>query len=116
MLGRDLAGEPLERGLAFAAFLAEPATQERLAADLGRLPPGRGAVARGGAWAADPALAAAAALAPQAPGLPPTVAARCALFGIDVWLPSNYRGSVPPDELPSRMQREAEACVAREAP
>ncbi|HMQ34922.1 MAG TPA: extracellular solute-binding protein [Chloroflexaceae bacterium] len=114
MLARELAGEPLARGRAFAGFLADPATQDRLAQALGRLPPTVSALERPGApWAADPALAAAAALAGQAPGLPPTVAARCALYGIDVWLPSLLRGSIPASELPLRMQREAEACVAR---
>ena len=114
MLGRSLAGTPLARGLAFGAFLAEPAIQARLAAGLGRLPATKSALnARAGAWAADPALAAAAAHATEAPGLPPTVAVRCALDGIDLWLPSLFKGSLPPDKAPATMQQEAEACLAR---
>lgn len=114
MLARDLAGGPLDEGRAFAAFLAEPETQAGLAQALGRLPATAGGLARkGDGWAADPALAAAATLAGDAPGLPPTVAARCALYGIDVWLPSLLSGGIPASEIPTRMQREAEACLGR---
>lgn len=114
MLAAGLEGEPLERARALAAFLGESATQGQLAAALGRLPARADALTQGERpWAADPALAAAASLAETAPGLPPTAAVRCALYGIDVWLPSLLRGSLPSSELPGRMQREAEACLAR---
>lgn len=114
MLARELEDEGLDQGRAFAAYLAEPANQLRLAEALGRLPATTGALSSAkGPWATDPALAGAAALAAAAPGLPPTAAARCALYGIDVWLPSLYRGVIPAADLPARMQREAEACLVR---
>ncbi len=114
MLSRALTGKPLAEGLAFGAFLAEPAQQARLATELGRLPATRSAlVAPGSPWATDPALAAAATSAAEAPGLPPTVAVRCALDGIDLWLPSLLKGSLAPAKVPATMQREAEACLAR---
>ncbi|MBX0330581.1 extracellular solute-binding protein [Oscillochloris sp. ZM17-4] len=112
MLQRDLAGADLGRALSFAAFLERPETQAGLARALGRLPASREALADP-AIRADPALAAAAAMAAQAPGLPPTKAARCALFGVDVWLPSLLRGTLDQAEATSNMQREAEACVTR---
>jgi ABC-type glycerol-3-phosphate transport system substrate-binding protein len=112
MLQRDLAGADLGRALSFAAFLEQPETQAGLASALGRLPASREALTDP-AIRADPALAAAAAMAAQAPGLPPTKAARCALFGIDVWLPSLLRGTLDQAETASNMQREAEACVTR---
>lgn len=115
MLARGLTGEELERALGLVAFLGEPASQARLAEGLGRLPATEAALALPGPWASEPSLLAAAEGARAAPGLPPTTAARCALFGIDVWLPSLLRGSIPAAELPGRMQREAEACLARES-
>lgn len=111
MFWRDLGGAELARAEAFAAFLAQPATQARLAGDLGRLPASRQAL--GDAKITDPALSAAATMAAAAPGLPPTRAARCALFGIDVWLPSLLQGRLDQAETAANMQGEAEACVTR---
>jgi arabinogalactan oligomer/maltooligosaccharide transport system substrate-binding protein len=113
MFHRDLAGEKLERARDLAAWLAGDEAQGRIAGELGRLPARREAL-DGPAVAASPALAAAAAHAAVAPGLPPTPAARCAVFGIDVWLPSVIEGSREPAEAATLMQREAEACLARE--
>jgi ABC-type glycerol-3-phosphate transport system substrate-binding protein len=112
MFQRDLAGADRARAEAFAAFLASPATQARLAHDLGRLPASQKALG-GQAALGDPALAVAATLAANAPGLPPTKAARCALFGIDVWLPSLLKGTLDQAETATAMQQEADACVTR---
>lgn len=115
MLHRDLAGDELGRARALAAWAAGPESQSRVAAELGRLPASRGALG-GPAVAASPALSAAAARAASAPGVPPTPAARCAVYGVDVWLPSVIAGSREPAEAATLMQREAEACLARAAP
>ncbi|NWF80371.1 MAG: extracellular solute-binding protein [Chloroflexi bacterium] len=109
---RDLAGEARTRARAFATWLLEPAIQARLARGLGRLPARSGVLASSD-LTADPALAAAAAGATLAPGLPPTQAARCMLDAIDVWLPNVLNGSLDQAEAPARMQREADACLAR---
>lgn len=113
MFHRDLAGAELERAQLLAAWLAGDAAQARVAGELGRLPARRGAI-DDPAVTANPALAAAAARAAVAPGLPPTPAVRCAIFGIDVWLPSVITGTREPAEAATLMQREAEACVGRE--
>ncbi len=113
MFGQGLSAEERSTALAFAALLNTPATQTRLAVELGRLPATRSALAALPATA-DPALLAAAALAPDAPGLPPTTAARCALWGIDVWLPNLLKGTLNPAETPATMQREAEQCLQAE--
>jgi ABC-type glycerol-3-phosphate transport system substrate-binding protein len=110
MIQRDLGGADLGRAAVFAAFLASPETQARLAHDLGRLPASKKALADP-AVMSDPVLAAAAAQAAGAPGLPPTKAARCALFGINVWLPSLLKGTLDQAETATAMQQEAEACV-----
>ncbi|NNJ13137.1 extracellular solute-binding protein [Chloroflexales bacterium ZM16-3] len=112
MLHRDLGGEDLARAKAFAAFLERPETQARLALALGRLPASR-QVLDDPAIRSDPALTSAAAMAANAPGLPPTKASRCALFGIDVWLPSLLGGKLNQAETATNMQREAEACVTQ---
>lgn len=115
MLHRELAGEALTRAQELIARLAAPELQARLAGALGRLPARREAFEAAG-LAANPAFVAAAARAVAAPGLPPTQAARCALYGIDVWLPSVLANKREPAEAASSMQREAEACVARSTP
>jgi ABC-type glycerol-3-phosphate transport system substrate-binding protein len=112
MLQRDLGGADLARAAAFAAFLASPETQARLSRALGRLPASQKVLGDQSALG-DPALAAAALLAANAPGLPPTRAARCALFGIDVWLPSLLKGTLDQAETATAMQQEATACVTR---
>lgn len=112
MFQRDLGGADLDRATAFATFLVSPQTQLRLVHDLGRLPVNQKALSDS-AVRADPALAAAAAQAISAPGLPPTKAARCALFGIDTWLPSVLKGTLDQAQTATAMQQEAEACVTR---
>lgn len=114
MLHRDLEGERLEQAHRLIEALTVPKAQVALALALGRLPALSDAL-EDPALLADPALAAAAAGAAVAPGLPPTVAARCALFGIDVWLPAALAGTRTPAETATRMQREAEACLERAA-
>jgi ABC-type glycerol-3-phosphate transport system substrate-binding protein len=108
---RDATGPTAALAADFIAFLHQSEVQERLPAELARLPAVRSALTSA-AVQADPALAAAAALAPNAPGLPPTVAVRCALFGIAVWLPVSLDGRIDLAEAPQRMQREADACVS----
>ncbi len=109
---RDLGGADLGRAAAFAAFLAAPEAQLRLARELGRLPASQHALGDS-AVRANPALAAAAALASGAPGLPPTKVARCALFGMKVWLPNLLKGTLNQAETATAMQQEADACVTR---
>ena len=115
MLHRDLAGEERGRAIALIDALSAPEAQARLALALGRLPARQAALADP-MLATSPALVAAAARAANAPGLPPTPAARCALYGIDVWLPSVLAGTREIAEAATSMQREAEACLARAAP
>lgn len=110
MLHRDVAAADVAAAEAFSAFVQSASIQERIAAELGRLPAVRAALTSP-AVREDPALAAAAALAEDAPAIAPTVVTRCALFGISVWLPSTLDGRTDLAEAPLRMQREAEACV-----
>jgi ABC-type glycerol-3-phosphate transport system substrate-binding protein len=112
MLHRDVNGPTQQAALDFIAFMQRPAVQAQIPAALGRLPALRSALSDP-AIQADPWLAAAAQQAENAPALPPTVVARCALYGIGVWLPTVLDGRVPAEEAPQRMQREAEACVNR---
>jgi arabinogalactan oligomer / maltooligosaccharide transport system substrate-binding protein len=112
MFQHDLSGADLTRAQAFATYLETPATQARLAHALGRLPASLKAL-DDPAIRADPALSTAASMATQAPGLPPTKAARCALFAIDTWLPSLLRATLNQAETAKHMQDEAKACVTR---
>jgi arabinogalactan oligomer/maltooligosaccharide transport system substrate-binding protein len=114
MFHRELQGEARAQAEALVGALAAPEAQLSLALGLGRLPAQVGLL-RDPALGENPALVAAAALAADAPGLPPTLAARCALFGIDIWLPGVLAGSSEPAEAATRMQREGEACVTRAA-
>ena len=113
MVSSELRGTARERALAFAEAMTDPANQVRLAQAGRRLP----ATVRAQQLLdldADPVMAIAAATAAKAPGLPPTPAARCALYGMAVWLPSVLRDDLKVAEAPLRMQREAEACLSRQ--
>lgn len=112
MLQRDLAGERLERARAIVAALSTPPAQLQLARELGRLPALRPALDN--LETDDPALLATRAQVTRSPGLPPTVAARCAVYGINVWLRSRLSDQTDSAETATNMQREAEACVTRE--
>jgi arabinogalactan oligomer / maltooligosaccharide transport system substrate-binding protein len=110
MIHRDLDAPAVAQAADFITFAQAAEAQERIAAALGRLPAMRSALTSA-AVGAEPALAAAAVLAESAPGMPPTLVTRCALFGISVWLPVTLDGRTDLAEAPLRMQREAEACV-----
>ncbi|EFO80207.1 extracellular solute-binding protein family 1 [Oscillochloris trichoides DG-6] len=112
MFARDLSRDDLKPAEELAHYLEQPTTQIELALALGRLPASMEALADP-RLQADPGRAAAANQARQAPGLPPTKAARCALFGIDVWLPSLLKGNLDQAETAEAMQAEAEACVTQ---
>ncbi len=109
---RDLAGKEVERARAFARWLLEPATQARIPAVLERLPARAGALEAANVTA-DPLLAAMAAGATAAPGLPPTPAARCLLYAIDGWLPHLLDGALNQAAAAAAMQAEAEQCLRR---
>jgi hypothetical protein len=57
-------------------------------------------------------LAAAAAQAEEAIGLPPTLALRCALSGINVQLPAFLSEQIDQQAAATAMQQFAEACMA----
>lgn len=113
MLSSSVTEADMRRLLDIISVLAGPVQQLRLAAALGHLPASRAALANL-APETDPALLITASSAPAAPGLPPTAAARCARYGLAVWLPSVYSGRLALDQAPATMQREAEACLQRE--
>uniref|UniRef100_UPI002ACDAC68 extracellular solute-binding protein n=1 Tax=Chloroflexus sp. TaxID=1904827 RepID=UPI002ACDAC68 len=95
---------------ALVEILYQPAIQLRLSAALGRLPARRELLADPSIQA-EPARAAAATQAATAPGLPPTLAARCAIFGVESYLYSATTNDPPLKDAPARMQREALACL-----
>lgn len=90
--------------------LYQPDVQLQLSAALGRLP-ARRELLTDPSIQTDPARAAAATQAATAPGLPPTPAARCAIFGVELYLYSATTGDPPLKDAPARMQREALACL-----
>ncbi len=109
MRHRDGQATPAEVA-ALAATLYQPEVQLRLSAALGRSPARRELLADPSIHA-DPTRAAAATQAATAPGLPPTPAARCAIFGVESYLYSATTGDPPIKDVPARMQREALACL-----
>ncbi len=110
MYGSLLADARRDQAFALGRALAGPAAQLRVAGELRRLP---ALVAALGdpAVAADPALAAIAAQAPGAPGLPPTGALRCAWDAIGSQLAPVLLGDQTQAEAARAMQAAADACV-----
>jgi arabinogalactan oligomer/maltooligosaccharide transport system substrate-binding protein len=111
MYGKSLDGVQLERARALGAALAQPATQARLARDLGLLPALRAALADP-AVRDNPALATAAAQIDGAAGLPPTRALRCAWSAIAAELPLVLLGDVRQEDAGQLMQASAANCMA----
>lgn len=111
MFQRNLEGDELAYAQDFARFLIEPETQIRLARDLGRLPALR-SVLTDPAVVDNPLLAAAAAQAEDASGLPPTRGFRCALRAINLQLRAVFDDTITQEQIAQAMQQSAEACMA----
>ncbi len=111
MYTRDLAGARLDQARALATALLQPAAQARIAQELGLLPALRSALADP-AIQQQPALAAAAAHAEEALGLPADKELRCAWDALAIWLPSVLLDEQPPDQAAARMQQDAETCAS----
>ncbi|MGC9039675.1 MAG: sugar ABC transporter substrate-binding protein [Roseiflexus sp.] len=110
MYGAALDGQRLAQAETLAATLREPAWQARIARDLGMLPASIPAL-NDPAVTDDPALAAAATYAGNAPGIPPTRPIRCAWDAIEVELPPFLLGRRTAAETAAAMQRRAMACA-----
>jgi arabinogalactan oligomer / maltooligosaccharide transport system substrate-binding protein len=109
MLHRDSDRQGQQFAEQLARLLVQPEQQTELASAAVRLPALRDGLPAP-ALAADPALAALAANAAQARGLPPTVEMRCALAAIEVRLGWLFAGDLNAEETAAAMQRDAEAC------
>ncbi len=111
MYAKTLAGEQLRQAGALGAALARPEAQARIAAELGLLPALREALASP-AVQGNVELAAAAAQAEEAPGLPPTRALRCAWGAMRAELPPVLLGELAPEDAGGLMQASAANCLA----
>ncbi|MBO9347393.1 MAG: extracellular solute-binding protein [Chloroflexus sp.] len=95
---------------ALLTVLYQPEVQLRLSEALGRLPVHR-TLLTDPSIQSDPRRTVAAMHAATAPGLPPTPAARCAVFGIESYLYSATTGDLPLNDIPAKMQQAALACL-----
>jgi len=95
---------------ALLTVLYQPEVQLRLSEALGRLPVHR-TLLTDPSIQSDPRRTVAAMHAATAPGLPPTPAARCAVFGIESYLYSATTAEVPLNDIPAKMQQAALACL-----
>lgn len=107
---RALNDERLEYARGFAAYLTSPAVQRQIVSTTRRLPALR-ATLTDPLLTEDELLAAAAVQAEAAPGLPPTRAFRCALYGIEVRIGAVLAGDLENDEATRAMQQDAEGCM-----
>jgi ABC-type glycerol-3-phosphate transport system substrate-binding protein len=115
MLHRELDATGYGRAMMLITELQGSTLQRRIGVELRRLPALATAL-DSPAIMVDPLLAASARMAPDSPGLPPTVAARCALQAIDGWLPDLLDGNVDQEEAAGEIQRTAEACATSATP
>lgn len=113
MVHRDVEGEPLAHARSLGRFLVGRDVQVRLARGCGRLPALRAALTAP-EITSDPVLGVAVLQAETASGLPPTPALRCALQGINAFLPTLLEGATDHEEVAAAMQHEAERCLSRE--
>jgi ABC-type glycerol-3-phosphate transport system substrate-binding protein len=111
LYNKALKGARLDQAAALGAALARPEAQARIASELGLLPALRKGLTSP-AVQGDPALAAVAALAGDAPGLPPTRALRCAWGAIRAELPQVLLSELAPEDAGQLMQASAANCLA----
>lgn len=112
MYGATLDAARLSQAEALAATLTEDRWQARIARDLGILPASI-TLLSDPAVTGDPALAAAAQYAANAPGIPPTRPVRCAWDAVEVALPPFLLGQRNAADTAAAMQSRAEDCIAR---
>jgi len=112
MYSRALDGPRLQQAQALARALAAPEAQVRIAREL-RLLPALRTVLADPAVTGDPVLAAAAAQATGAPGLPPIAALRCAWDAIAAELPPVLLGELTQADAAHNMQASAETCLQK---
>lgn len=112
MYGAALDGARLAQAEQLAATLADARWQARVARDLGMLP-AMTSILADPAVTTDPALAAAASYAARAPGIPPTLAIRCAWDAVEIALPPFLLGQRTAAETATAMQRRATACITQ---
>jgi arabinogalactan oligomer/maltooligosaccharide transport system substrate-binding protein len=110
MYGAALDASRLAQAEALAQTLREPAWQARIARDTGMLPASIAALSDP-AVTDDPALAAAAQYARNAPGIPPDRPIRCAWDAIEAALSPFLLGKRTAAETASAMQQRADACA-----
>ncbi|HMO56456.1 MAG TPA: extracellular solute-binding protein [Roseiflexaceae bacterium] len=110
MYGNSLGAADRERAATLGNLLSGPIFQQRIATDLGRLPARRESLGIP-AVRTDPALAAAAATADQAPGLPPTEALRCRWNAIERVLPPFLLNDLSAEDAALRLQELAIPCA-----
>jgi arabinogalactan oligomer/maltooligosaccharide transport system substrate-binding protein len=110
MYGAALDASRLAQAETLAQTLREPAWQARIARDTGMLPASIAALSDP-AVTDDPALAAAAQYARNAPGIPPDRPIRCAWDAIEAALSPFLLGKRTAAETASAMQQRADACA-----
>ncbi|MCG8350806.1 MAG: extracellular solute-binding protein [Chloroflexales bacterium] len=112
MFPQTLTGAKHEQASVFAQFLAEPAQQIRIARQFKRLPVLQSVLSES-VVQGNPALAAIAAQANLALGLPPTQGFRCAIRAINNNLPSLLDDTLDQEAAAEAMQQQAEQCVTQ---
>jgi maltose-binding protein MalE len=110
MYSSSLNGSRLAQGHRLGIALTQPIAQTQIAHDLGYLPALRAAL-RTQAVMDDPALAAAAAHALAAPGIPPQAGLRCAWAAGEQVLPQLLLGELNAEQAATRLQNWAKACA-----
>ncbi|HEU5089017.1 MAG TPA: extracellular solute-binding protein, partial [Roseiflexaceae bacterium] len=110
MYSATLADARLEGAHTLGAALTEPDMQRRIAAELHFLP-ARTTLLADAAVTSDPALAAEASGAAQAPGIPPTLGVRCYWNAAEIVLPAMLLDEIPVDKAAERLQERTQNCI-----
>jgi ABC-type glycerol-3-phosphate transport system substrate-binding protein len=111
MYGKDVQDDQLAQARKIAVALTQPAAQARIARELSILP-ALNAALNDPAVQENPALAAVAAQAKQATGLPPVRELRCAWRALQFTLPQVLLSEMEQDVAGQQMQSAATTCLA----
>ena len=107
---KDVAGDKLAAAAEFIAFMTSAASQQQWLTKMRRLPSHKQTLTST-AITSDPPLRSSVEQLRVARAVPPVLEMTCAWRGMDSYLGKVMHNELSPDQAPSKMQAEADACV-----
>ena len=112
---KDVAGDKLSAAAKFVEYMTSAPVQQQWVTKMRRLPSSKQALTST-AITSDPTLSAAVEQMRVARGVPPVLEMTCAWRGMDAYFGKVMNNEMSPDDVPAKMQAEADSCVSDMTP